>query len=221
MKTAILLCGHVRSWNKNIFLNTFGDADVFIHTYDNVLHYHPFIQKTMGVVENEKKLTKQQLVDFIGIETKKIVVEDQDSIIIDDTLFPIHSDTYAQYRKFKLCDELRTAYEENQQMNYDLVIKTRFDLSYSLNLDDMIKRFLKEESIYISNGPSIYPCDQIFIAKGNQIAKLRNILTDVLRPWEHKKLNPHEWVDKCVKNNQLKKMPDLFTNIDRIISFNK
>lgn len=44
-KIAILLCGHIRTWEKckNSFKNYFKDIDydLYIHTYNNITNYHP------------------------------------------------------------------------------------------------------------------------------------------------------------------------------------
>lgn len=215
MNIAILLCGHVRSWDKEAFLRTFQDVDVFVHTYNNVLGYHPFIENQTGVINNNQKLNNKELENYIGLKTKGFVVEDQEDIIIDDTNYPIHADTYAQYRKFKLCDELRTGYEGLNNMKYDLVIKTRFDISHSITIDRMVELAIIPNIIYISEGPSIYPCDQVFIGTGQAITFLRDMLTSL---YYHKgeKFSPHEWLDNR-SYSILRVMSELKTNIIRVI----
>ena len=214
MKIAILLCGHIRSWNKEQFIQTFQNVDIFVHTYNNVFGYHPFIQNQTGISNNNIKLTNTEIESYIGITTKNIVIEDQDDIFINDTNTPIHADTYAQYRKFKLCNELRTQYESIHNIKYDLVIKTRFDISYSLNIQQIIQLATNPNIIYISEGPSIYPCDQIFISSGNSISFLADILTSTYYH-QGQKFSPHEWLNKqsC---NIIKPMSGLITNIIRI-----
>lgn len=218
MKVAILLCGNVRSWNVQSFLNTFGsstdiEVDFFIHTYNNVLMYHEYIEKVVGVQENDKKLTTQQIIDIIGLESKAIVVEDKDDIEPISSDYPINPDTFYQYRKFKLCNDLRLAYEKERGFKYDVVIKTRFDIDYSITLPTMLERMTESGSVYISGGPSVYPCDQVFIAREDLITDLANDLTNMKYQTE-KKLSPHNWLQ--IRSRGRLNMLGLNTNIVRI-----
>jgi len=194
MKVAVLICGHVRSWDKESFLNTFGeDVDVFIHTYNNVLMYHPWIEGQYNISHNDKKKSTEDIVSIIGLNPKRIVVEDQSDIDTVSKDFPLNPDTYYQHRKLKLCNSVRLAYETEKDFKYDIVIKTRFDIIYSLNLNDIMRSIDDAECIYISEGPSIYPCDQIFIAREALITELSEKLLD-MSGRENCKYNPHEWL---------------------------
>ena len=214
MKIAVLLCGHVRSWNKEYFLKIFGNVDIFIHTYNNVLMYHPWIEEQNGILNNEKKESTKDIISIIGIEPKKIVVEDQNDIKTVSKDFVLNPDTYYQYRKFKLCNDLRLAYEKENNFKYDIVIKTRFDINYSLTLSDMLQRIEKLDCIYISEGPSIYPCDQIFIAQEALITELSETLLD-MNNRDDRKYNPHEWLLLNTKD-KIQILPELQTYIIRI-----
>ena len=207
MKVAVLLCGNIRSWNVESFIKTFEpstntEVDFFIHTYNNILMYHEYIEKVVGVQDNNKKLSTEQVINIIGLEPKAIVVEDQDDIEPVSPDFPINPDTYYQYRKFKLCNDLRLKYEKENNINYDIVIKTRFDIDYSINLQTMLERNEDNGSVYISGGPSIFPCDQIFIAKGDLITDLTNDLLNMgdnenppsVLLKNKEKYSPHLWL---------------------------
>lgn len=196
MKIAVLLCGHVRSWNKQYFINSFGtDFDVFIHTYNNVLVYHPFIENQICLNDNNEKLSIEKIIDIIGLKPKIIIVEDQDKLNTVSKDYPLNPTSYYEYRKFKLCNDLRLAYEKENNFKYDVVIKTRFDIIYSLTLPMMLDRLKNKEHIYISEGPSVYPCDQIFIAKEELITNLANSLIDMTYKKKIKnKIPSHEWL---------------------------
>jgi hypothetical protein len=218
MKIAILLCGHVRSWDKckESFLNSLKDTDIFIHTYNTVLNYHPYISQTKNIINNKSTLSTPEIVDLIGLDIKKIVVEDDNSIFIPSDKV-IADDIYCQYRKNFLCNNLRLDYEKENNFEYDIVIKTRFDIVYSVGLDYILKVIDDIKTyIYISNGPSIYPCDQIFICSSENMNILCNSLLDI-KPDDNNFNNiihgPHEWVLTKIKN--IKQLPGLNTSIIR------
>ena len=57
MKIAILLTGHIRSWKycKQAFLNAFNSdnkIDIFVHTYDCILNFHPYVQNLYSIHNN-------------------------------------------------------------------------------------------------------------------------------------------------------------------------
>jgi hypothetical protein len=216
MKIAILLCGHVRSWNKEHFLNTFPNVDVFIHTYNNIFGYHPFIQNKLNITNDDIKLTNSEIESYIGIDIKKIVIEDENNII-NNNITHISSDVYSQFRKFKLCNQLRLEYESIYKIKYDLVIKTRFDISYSLTISEIINLATNPNILYISEGPSVYPCDQIFIGFPERMSFLADLLTSSY-PYKDIKFSSHEWLNQNAYYF-IRKMPGLITNIIRM-SFN-
>lgn len=220
MKIAILLCGHVRSWTKckEYFKNTFDiDVDIFAHTYNTVLGYHDFIKGKYNIANNMATVSSDEIKNIIGIECKDICIEDQNElearIAEDVSSYPINLDIYSQFRKFKLCDEMRVKYEKEHEFKYDIVIKTRFDLEYSIPLSKMIETF---DPLYIniSSGPNIYPPDQFFMGTGNNMKTLRDSLTDMRGSFPtNKKYNPHEWlVFRC---SILKVIPTLCTHVIR------
>jgi hypothetical protein len=218
MKVAILLCGHVRSWDKckESFLNAFKDTDIFVHTYNTVLNYHPYISQTENIINNKSTLSTPEIVELIGLDIKKIVVEDDNNIFIPSDKI-IYDDVYCQYRKNFLCNNLRLDYEKENNIQYDLIIKTRFDIVYSVGLD-YILNFIDDIKThnYISSGPSIYPSDQVFICSSENMNILCNSLLDI-KPEDNNFINtsfgPHEWVLKKIKN--IKQLPGLNTGIIR------
>lgn len=227
MKVAILLTGHVRSWDKcknsftKTFLNSSHDVDIFIHTYNNVLGYHPYIENLEKVQNNNITCTPSQIKKIINLNHIKLETEEQNSVYenVDLDSLPIFHDTYAQYRKFHLCNQLRKEYEKDSGFVYDVIIKTRFDIDYSIDLDEIIKNFNYDSNyIYISSGPSLYPCDQIFISKPENID---NFLSEFLKQDQkyNIKHSPHEWVEKCARG-KLSRILNLQTNIHRINNYN-
>jgi hypothetical protein len=218
MKVAILLCGHVRSWDKckEWFLQCFKGTDIFVHTYNTVLNYHPYISQTENIINNKSTLSTPEIVELIGLDLKKIVVEDDNSVFIPSDKV-ITDDIYCQYRKNFLCNNLRLEYEKENNFEYDIVIKTRFDIVCSFDLENILKVIDDIKTyVYISNGPSIYPCDQIFICSSENMNILCNSLLDI-KPADNNFIDitfsPHEWVLYKIKN--IKQVPGLNTGIIR------
>lgn len=224
MKIAILLVGHMRSWKlcRQSFLNTFGcvdhEIDIFVHTYDCKLNFHPYIENTYNVKDNLRKITEIDIINEIGFHLKKIVIEKQEDV--DEEIrklnLPINFDTYSQHRKTKLCNELKNQYETENNFKYDMVVKTRFDIMFSCTLGDIVRYISHNDAdmkkIYVSKGPSIQPCDQVIISSSRKMTWISEKLTIPLSMEEHneEKYNPHEWFDMCCSDD-ISKIPFLYT----------
>lgn len=158
MKIAICISGFLRTWdiNRVIFEKyVLGESnehefDIFIHTYKQ--NYYEYSSKKDDVIYTEDEIINK----FAGLPVKKIVIEDRE--IVDpqnienskrfiegkyqyDTPIPESSDTnskttklglrlYDQLRKVNLCNELRKDYEKENSIQYDCVMRTRFDVLY-------------------------------------------------------------------------------------------
>ena len=229
MKIAILLVGHMRSWKfcKYSFINTFNsdnDIDIFVHTYDCILNFHPYIQNLYSIQNNFDKSKDQDIIDQLGVYIKNIVIENQDTVdeeIKRTNNLPINNDTYSQYRKNKLCNDIKSEHEKENNFEYDIVIKTRFDIMFSSDISDII-RYIKNtdpqmEKIHISRGPSVQPCDQIIICSSKNMTEFTNKLISIQNPDEvrEEKYSPHEWFELCI-GDKINKIPFLYST--RVIS---
>lgn len=156
MKIAILLSGFIRTWEytKKSFVEQLlkdknNEYHLFIHTYKQNLYEATAEKKDITMTEEEiYKL-------FDNLDVKKIVIENRDLILNDiikqsekykhiqnynlqqpessdpnSITIPIGARTYDHLRKLHLCNELRKEYEKENNITYDLVVKTRFDLCY-------------------------------------------------------------------------------------------
>jgi|UniRef100_A0A6C0IZ50 hypothetical protein len=77
--------------------------------------------------------------------------------------------------KIKLCNELRKEYEQENNIKYDIVIKTRFDVYYESKLNLNID--LTQKLYYLSCIETLEPSDVCYFSSGNNFDKLINELT--------------------------------------------
>ena len=168
MKIAICLSGFIRTWEyskisfiKNLVQNL--DCDVFIHTYKQ--NYFEYSAMKKDVIYSEDEILKM----FEDINVKGIVIEDRDitkkEIEIStrkyenvtlyknrikesseeiDNFVNLGIRIYDQLRKIHLCNELRKDYQLKNNIKYDLIVKSRFDVLYvdkinwDINFEDNI-----------------------------------------------------------------------------------
>ena len=156
MKIAICLSGFLRTWEytKKSFIEQLlqdkdNEYDLFIHTY-----YQNLYEFTAG--KKDVLLTKKEIEDlFNGLNIRVLTIEDRNEILPsilkesekyshvsnynlqqlessdkDSLSIPIGTRTYDHLRKLHLCNKSRILYEQENNITYDLVVKTRFDLCY-------------------------------------------------------------------------------------------
>jgi hypothetical protein len=156
MKIAICISGFLRTWEytKKSFIEQLlqdkdNEYDLFIHTYYQNLY-------EFTAEKSDKVLSKQEIEDlFTGLNIKVLSIENRDETLPllfkesekykhvsnyglqqqessdkDSISIPIGVRTYDHLRKLHLCNESRKIYERENNITYDLVVKTRFDLCY-------------------------------------------------------------------------------------------
>lgn len=154
MKIAICISGFVRTWKhtRRSFeeqLVKGVDYDLFLHIYRQNLH--EFTAEEPDITMTDSEIAEL----FQGLNVKSLVVEDRDEILpmvtkeaekykhisnyhlpqkessdVNSKEIPIGVRTYDHLRKLHLCNETRKKYQEEHNVKYDLVVKTRFDIVY-------------------------------------------------------------------------------------------
>jgi hypothetical protein len=174
MKIAICLSGFLRTWeySKPSFLKNLiqdHDCDLFIHTYKQ--NYFEYSSQREDIIYSEEEIMSM----FEGFNVRSIVIEDRDLIKttieedsrkyenINNYKIQIKESSsnknnyvnlgiriYDQLRKLHLCNELRKDYQKNNDVKYDFIVKTRFDMLYidKINWDS----FTNDKIIYNGNG---------------------------------------------------------------------
>lgn len=208
MRIAVLLCGHIRTWNlcKESLLSILPhDADIFVHTYSKQYGYHPHIAGKIGVDNetNDRLITSSEQF-FDSNRYVQVVVEDEltEDDVPDIKEYPVHLDIYSQIRKVRLCNELRKDWEKKKSIHYDLVIKTRMDIVYTNYLSPSS---VEPNTIYIPPCPEIFtPSDVCYMGDPNSM----NLLIENLsKKYPIKIVDPHAWLSLCLKNFRVVELP--------------
>jgi hypothetical protein len=180
MKTAIILNGHIRTFDrvKERFIKVFGglNPDIFVTTYDNRFGYAPYIQQIQNFYEDyvlEEKQINEMLVGLNIIDIvidnneamDKKVTEEYPSIKMKFKDFPDfwHS-CYSQYRKLKLGFNMIKDYETKNNFKYDMIIKTRFDLMFYENMNFSVGK----NDVLIDSG-NVSPNDVFFMCERDKM----------------------------------------------------
>jgi hypothetical protein len=188
MKIAICLSGFIRTWEysrpsfiKNLLQNF--DCDIFIHTYQQNFYEYSSCKKDVVYEQDEIKSM------FDGLNVKEIVIEDRDFIRKEielnskkyenvnnykirikesseesDNYVNLGIRIYDQLRKIHLCNELRKNYQVKNNVQYDFIVKSRFDVLY---IDKINWNLFTEDNIIYNgvDGCGGFPDDLVGIGK--------------------------------------------------------
>lgn len=188
MKTAILLCGNIRTLDKckrNI-LETFShlNPDYFVSTYYNKNQYHPCVKHSIGCFDDKLgdyySISKQ----FEDFDPKRLLVDTIEEAnnfynSIGGGEFNVktgvdYSSGYLQFWKIGRCLDELDIYESRANIKYDCVFKIRCDLLFkssnikSLDYENLDKKFYINLSV-----PNCYN-DQIFVSSKENIRNINN-----------------------------------------------
>lgn len=140
MKVAICISGQPRNFRKSFeslkknYIDRY-DCDIFYHTWED----SQFNSTNFGSGSIKYTMSENDYLDLVKIynpvvfKTDRPIVFDDNNIICPIWRFPLNSIlsmAYSAYRSFELC--------KLHNKNYDVVIRSRFDLNYdkiSINLD--------------------------------------------------------------------------------------
>jgi len=142
-KIAVCLCGQSRTWNyckeniKNFYDNAYHDSnnievDYFIHTWDINTWRYP--KQDHSIFHDEPFTEHEDLCNFFN--PKKFEIENHESFIEKrNVLYPnVQYITWESlYHSIKKCILLKRTYELENNFEYDIVIKARFDCFYNPN----------------------------------------------------------------------------------------
>ena len=142
MKIAVLLVGHLRTWDqcKENFINYIQDENHEVHVY---IHTHDRIYNSMNISFNEKLKHNKMSIDMLsGINIRSLIIEPENTYLNYykniNNIFDICYGIYSPALKLKNCNLIKNLSLEQ----YDLVVKTRPDIKLhsKLNYNDLINK---------------------------------------------------------------------------------
>lgn len=238
MKTAIIINGHVRTWErcKGSFLDTFEylNADVFVSTYKKQFEYSDYLKGLQNFYE-EKTLDEDDIREmFSGLNLKKIVIDDTEKMIPiyeeESKNINLHFNTekhgpkifmsvYPQYRKLYYIMKDIEEYEKEHNFEYDRIIKTRTEVMYKSDVFKESFDTLTDKEILIDEG-SVPLNDVMFACSKKNMIKITKYMHeeffDPKFPLQDIFWPPHSMLRTCVEVNNMQIVAkNLFKHIER------
>lgn len=203
MRIAVLLTGHVRTWNdcKESFYSMFppDKFDIFMEVYEDQYGYHPYIQSKLNCFSDNK-------ITAVDGSYKSCRVEN--NVMFDCSKFDSRmrefTHGYCQYSKLQKCIELMIQYEQKHKIKYDYVVKTRFDLVYTDEAKEI--DFSSIEGLVLDSN-NTFPNDHIIIGNRDTMIELpRFVLSEYTKPtnslsWTNP---PHGLLENYIETRDLK-----------------
>ena len=142
MKIAIILVGHLRTWEKckQSFIDTFStyEPDIYVYTYDTINYKSSDTLKEKDINE---------LLKDIKIKDKNEVLKESQEKYSE---YYIENGNTTQIRFPEFCCQYINVKQSG--IEYDFVVKTRPDLVYHFNPEEIFNETCKNStSIYTSN----------------------------------------------------------------------
>lgn len=142
MKVAVILCGNIRTWERSNLLDFIDmDVDYFISTTNKKYNYHPFISSKYGYNDiNDDLISNDEIKNLFKFNYKSLVISDDD--IIDESKLSENmrniDSCYHQFNRIKKALDLVENYEIENNIKYDFIVKTRFDMKYHYKLSNYL-----------------------------------------------------------------------------------
>lgn len=191
---ALLLIGNIRTFESCIhsFENICKkfNPDIFICMSNRANDLHPFIQDQYNYY-SDVTMTSDQINNkfdtfpFFSSKIKKLIIldkEEENLIISNNYLHLFNSnktwiglDIFKQFYKLLHGIELIEKYEQLNNIKYDYIIKSRFDVNIDINTFPINK--INNDDLFVPNSSIEEPCDHIFIT--NNLSILKSICVGV------------------------------------------
>jgi hypothetical protein len=186
MKTAIIIAGHIRTWEKtrDSFLKIFShlSPDVYVTTYDKQYGYHPHIKGLTGYHEDVILDEESVINSFKGVGVNTYVdITDSDMMdsYIAQQKVAIHprmqnmENSLGQFLKLQHAVNSIIDIETQNNFKYDYIMKTRADALY----EDNVQLSLTEKEVLIDIG-NTFPNDQFMMANHDDFIGISNFMVN-------------------------------------------
>jgi len=223
MKTAIIINGHVRTWEKckDNFIEAFGDldADYFISVYDQQYGYAKYIQSIQEFYQDNILNVEDVKGLFSDLNVKEITVDDSNvmeqykeeqrdkiKLVFNTEKHgpEIYESVFPQYYKLNNIKNKLLAYEDANQFKYDRIIKTRTELVYNV---DVLKRSIKilNDGDMLIDAGNVPPNDVMFVTTRdnavNVIEFMYNEFYNPVYPEQSVSWPPHSILNSALVHN--------------------
>jgi hypothetical protein len=217
MKVAVLLAGNIRTLDqcKENIINAFKflEPDYFVSTYDNQLQYHHCIQNSLGVF-SDTTLTEDQILEaYKDFNPKEILIDSQNfaqQIYAEKSgnfkveMLADSSSHFLQFWKIKRGLNLIKKYETENDIKYDIIIKTRCDLLLNdLSIIDFSKI---NDQVIVGGINSPVVNDQLIITSNNTMNQIIDYMLNEFYTFTNCKSNismPHGLLEGAIDNTRL------------------
>lgn len=206
MRVALCLSGLTRSleWYyilaKHYIIDPL-NCDIFLHTWEQDHGGHRCIWEPN--VQHQKSSFIKAKRDFVEhvIAPKKYIIEDY-SIFEQENGNNI---SHAMYYSIYNANKLKRQYEEEHNIKYDLVIRSRMDIFHTMPIPEY--ELTNTNAIYVACGmmPEIYPHKEITDIFAFGSSENMNIYSDSVMAWQNDKtLRSEQVLDTHLKQNNIK-----------------
>lgn len=236
MKSALIITGNLRTFENciqsyELLINKF-DCDVFICMSNIQFDIHPY-QKQILNFYNDNTLTLEIINNILKTSknlsqhVKNVILLDkneEDTIIMENFLHKfdrkkdwIGIDIFKQYYKIKLCADYIKEYELINNIKYDYIIKSRFDLNIDIN--SLPSYPLNNNTFYSVNYGEKEINDTTFIV--NNINTLDCILNNIIKHFYKNEgdiniyKSIHTLLYYILQSNSIVSIKQIVANIDR------
>jgi len=222
MKVAVLLAGNVRTLElcKQNILDTFKflSPDYFVSTYNNSHQYHYFMKRSLNF-HNDIALNDEEIKNkFVDFSIKDILIDDQqyaeeiyttESEKFNKNMLFGDSSHFLQFWKIKRGLDLITQYEIDNNISYDIIIKTRTDLIHKdlscINFSNIHEKIVVCNSTE-RNTESMQVNDQIIISTKKNIVNVIDFMINEFYAHSSERSSvhiPHSLLKYSIDSNNL------------------
>lgn len=233
MRVAILLPGHARTYKQTFssfqkyLLEIYPDADIFMWSWDDLGYWTP--DNPDGTVPEygvykSGKVDEEELVNLYKPKKYKIAKMDEHKATINTALQEVIEKRYPFVRPFNnvscwygvhQCDLLRRQYEAENNFQYDLVLRFRFDL-------ELTRPFFFSDKFTFATDVWGEPCEQgyddiLFFGPSDTMTKICDLFSNIKEiAKEIVKWDSHSafkyWVDKHTPDFNYRKFETRIVN---------
>jgi len=232
MPSALLVTGNIRTFEN--CLESFErlcrhlNPDVFLCLSNRELDLHPYVRETIGYSRDRTlslETFKLKLSPWASANIKKIIIvdrEEEDRTIEREHLAQFDTnkswtgiDIFKQFYKINLGLDAIQSYEKEQNITYDYILKTRFDIMIDINSIPIV--VAPNELLVVKDSPIESVNDHIFICNGLQtLKKISSGVIDLfIKNIPHVLTSIHTMLGYICKENSILVKPILDCSLNR------